>query len=212
MLRLRFPAVLGLLTLTAAVALASPGDTPAPPSTPPPSTSPSLPSGQAPPATGPRAEAEQTYALAYEEIAKAKKDLEGGKTKNANKKFKRALGRVENAVALDPAYHEAWNLLGYSARKLGDYDKAFKAYEKCLELKPEYAPAREYLGEAWLEKGDPGKAREQLVLLDRFAPESEEGKQLRASIDTYMTAHPEGIKADAVPAVPDTTQTGEAKK
>ena len=207
---LRIPAILGGLTLTAAVALASPGDSPAP-STPPPST-PSVPTTQAPPASGPRAEAEQSYALAYEEIARARKDLEGGKAKNASKKFKRALERAENAVALDPGYHEAWNLLGYSARKLGDYDKAFKAYEMCLGLRPDYAPAREYLGEAWLEKGEPGKAREQLVMLDRFSPESEEGKMLRAAIETYMTAHPEGIKAEAVPAAPESLGTGESKK
>lgn len=215
MRRLRIPALVGGLTLTAAVALASPGGSPEPPSNPPPSSNPAIPSSSSNPSTpvsAARAEAEQSYSLAYDEIAKAKKDLEAGKDKNAHKKFKKALERVENAVSLDASYHEAWNLLGYSARKLGDYDKAFKAYDKCLELKPDYAPAREYLGEAWLEKGDAGKAREQLTMLDRFSPESEEGKLLRSAIETYAAAHPDGVKAEAVPAVPDTVSTSENNK
>jgi len=212
MRKLRIPALVGGLTLAAAVALASPGGAPEP-SSPPPST-PSVPttdSAQPATASPARAEAEQSYALAYEEIGKANKNLEGGKAKNAQKMFKRALGRVENAVSLDPTYHEAWNLLGYSARRLGDYDKAFMAYGKCLDLKHDYAPAREYLGEAWLEKGDAAKAREQLVMLERFNPESEESKTLRAAIETYASAHPDGVKAEAVPAVPETLSTSENK-
>ena len=212
MRRLRIPALVGGFTLTAAVALASPGGSPEPPSNPPPSSIPAVPSTQSAPVSGARAEAELSYSLAYEEIAKARKDLETGKDKNAQKKFKRALERVENAVALDASYHEAWNLLGYSARKLGDYDKAFKAYDKCLELKPDYAPAREYLGEAWLEKGDAVKAREQLTMLDRFSPESEEGKLLRSAIEAYAAAHPDGVKTEAVPAVPETLTTSENNK
>ena len=204
------PVLVTSLALVAAVVLASPGDTPSPPPGQPPSSQ-SIPATGTAPATGLRAEAELSYALAYEEIAKARKDMEAGKEKNAQKRFKRALGRVEGAVALDPRYHEAWNLLGYSARRLGDYDKAFMAYEKCLDIKPDYAPAREYLGEARLEKGDVAQARQQLVMLERFNPESEEAKALRGAIDTYLAAHPEGVKAEAIPAVPETLRTAEKK-
>ncbi|HYM82386.1 MAG TPA: tetratricopeptide repeat protein [Candidatus Limnocylindria bacterium] len=157
-------------------------------SDPPPPTSPPA-SGANAQAQTPRQEAEQIYALAYEEVAKAKQDLAAGKTKNAEKKLKRALERGERAVALDAKYHEAWNLVGYSARKLGNYEKAFAAYEKCLELKPDYAPAREYLGEAWLDRGDPVKARQQLVLLEKYNA-ADEAKDLKAQIDAYEAAHP----------------------
>ncbi len=147
---MRSIAIASLITFTcASAALASFSDPkPEVPSTP----STSMPQGSG--IKSPRQMAEETYALAYEEVGRAKKDLADKKDKNAQKKFKKALERGEEAVKLDPAYHEAWNLVGYCSRKLGDYDKAFAAYEKCLAVKFDYAPAREYLGEAWLEKGD----------------------------------------------------------
>lgn len=200
MRKLGIPALVGGLTLAAAVALASPGGAPEPAS-PPPST-PSVPTTDSaqPAAVSPaRAEAEQSYALAYEEVGKANKYLADGKAKNAQKMFKRALGRVENAVSLDPAYHEAWNLVGYSARRLGDYDKAFMAYGKCLDIKHDYAPAREYLGEAYVELGKPAKAREQLAWLERLS-QADQAKSLRTQIESYETAHPGSTAAPVAPA------------
>lgn len=155
-----------------------------------------FPNGPGGTAVSPRQEAEQSYALAYEEVARAKKDIEDGKAKNAEKKFRRALERCEKAVAFDERYHEAWNLLGYTARKTGDYDKAFRAYERALAIKPDYAPAREYLGEAWLEKGDAKKARDQMVWLERLGA-AVELKTLKASYDAYVTAHPEAAAPPA---------------
>lgn len=159
-------------------------------------------SGQSTPAVTARQEAEESYALAYEEVGKAKKDLEDGKAKNAEKKLKKALERCERAVALDERYHEAWNLLGYTARKTGDYDKAFKAYDRCLAIKPDYAPAREYLGEAWLDKGDAKKARDQMVWLERLGA-TQELKTLKARYDAWAAAHPDSATAPAAPARPD---------
>jgi tetratricopeptide (TPR) repeat protein len=46
--------------------------------------------------------------------------------------------------------HEAWNYLGYVNRKLGHYDEALAAYGKALTIKPGYADALEYRGEAYL--------------------------------------------------------------
>jgi len=81
-----------------------------------------------------RQEAEQSYSLSYEEVGKANKDLEAGKAKNAEKHFRRALEHGEKAVSLDERYHEAWNLVGFASRKLGDYDRAFRAYDRCLAI------------------------------------------------------------------------------
>src|SRR5512134_2878792 len=144
-----------------------------------------------------RQQAEQSYALAYEEVGKAKQDLEEGKPKKAEKKFQRALERCEKAVLFDERYHEAWNLLGYTARKLGDYEKAFKAYDRCLAIKPDFAPAREYLGEAWLEKGDAKQARLQLVWLERLGA-TEELKALKARYDVWAAAHPDSAATPPV--------------
>jgi tetratricopeptide (TPR) repeat protein len=188
--------VLASLVLAAGAAYASFGGGSRP--DPPPSSAP--PGGDQPQADSPRQEAERTYALAYEEVAKAKKDLADGKTKNAEKKLRRALERGERVVSLDPRYHEAWNLVGYTARKLGDYDKAFRAYDRCLELKPDYAPAREYLGEAYLDKENATKAREQLSMLEHYGA-AEEAKNLRGQIEAFEAKHG-GAPAAAPAATP----------
>ena len=149
----------------------------------------------------PREEAEQLYASAYEQVAQARKDLAGGKAKNAEKRFRQARELGEKAVALDRDYHEAWNLVGFAARKLGDYEKAFEAYEKCLAIKPDYAPAREYLGEAWLEKGDAGRARAQLALLEGYGERAtEDARTLRTAIEAYDAAHAATDAADSTGA------------
>lgn len=171
----------------------------------------------------PRQEAERLYADARDEVEKAKKDLEAGKSKNAEKKFRKALDRGEHAVEIDPKYHEAWNLVGYASRHLKNYDRALAAYEKCLALKPDYAPAREYLGEAYLELGQPEKAREQLAWLKRTAPSSEEASDLAKEIAEYDRAHapaaadsaraPRGAPSDTSKAAPaDTSGVGRGGK
>ena len=199
--RISVPSILVLL-LAASAAFAMSSE---PSSPPPPPSQPGVPGMSGPGMTGdtPRQEAERSYALAYEEVGKAKQDIEAGKAKNAEKKFRRALERCEKAVAFDERYHEAWNLLGYTARKTGDYAKAFKAYDRCLTIKPDYAPAREYLGEAWLDKGDAKKARDQMVWLERLGA-TEELKTLKTRYDAWSAAHPDSTAAPAAsPARPD---------
>jgi tetratricopeptide (TPR) repeat protein len=163
-----------------------------------PPASSSAPEAGNPPAT-PRQQAEQLYNDGYDEAQKAKADLASGKAKNAEKRFKKALDRAERATELDSTYHEAWNLAGYSARKLGNYDKALAAYDHCLRLKPTYAPAREYLGEAYLEMGKPAEAREQLAWLEKLNA-AEDAKTLRTAIETYEKTHPSAAPAGAAPA------------
>jgi len=191
-MRIRF--VLGLSIVTALAAAPAFGSfTGGPKNEPPPtSTTPEMGSN----VLIPRQEAERLYADGYDDIARAKKALADGKGKNAEKKLKRALDRGQRAVELDPKYHEAWNLVGYAARKLKDYDRALAAYEKCLALKPDYVSAREYLGEAYVELGNPKKAREQLAWLERLVPNSEDTRELRAAIAAYDSAHP-AVAADS---------------
>ena len=141
-------------------------------------------------ATTPRQEAERLYGDAYNQVARAGKDLTEGRTRSARKKFKKALDRGERAVELDSSYHEAWNLVGYSARKLGDYDRALAAYDRCLKIKPDYAPAREYLGEAYVELGQIEMAREQLAWLERLEARAD-AATLKAAIDRWVAAHSE---------------------
>ncbi len=153
----------------------------------------------------PRQQADRLYADAYDEVAKGNRELAQQKQKNAGKKFQKALSRAEEAAGLDTTYHEAWNLVGYCARRLKDYDKSLAAYARCLRLKPDYSAAREYLGEAYVDLGQFDQAREQLAWLERLKDE-EAVEALRGHIETAEKA----AGASATPAPADSTTAGGA--
>jgi len=139
-----------------------------------PDTPPSSPSSSTPEASDnkktARQEAEAWYNDAYDDVTKAKEALSADKpdTKKAHKMFKRAVDRADEALKLDKTYYEALNLQGFSWRKLGDYKKSLEAYAACLQIQPDYAPAREYYGQALLESGDRKGAEEQLEWLHKL--------------------------------------------
>ncbi|MDX2307761.1 MAG: tetratricopeptide repeat protein [Hyphomicrobium sp.] len=54
------------------------------------------------------------------------------------------------------------NATGFATRKLGRVEAALPYYQKALSIDPNYVLAREYLGEAYLSKGDLDSARVQL--------------------------------------------------
>ncbi len=137
----------------------------------------------------PRQLAERDYGDAYNEIARAKKDAAEKKDKNAEKRYRKALERAERAVETDSSYHEAWNLVGYASRRLGKHDDAVAAYKKCLGLRFDYAPAREYLGETYLEMKQLDKALEQHAILERLKATGE-AAELLAAIETWRAANP----------------------
>ena len=61
---------------------------------------------------------------------------------------------------------QALNYRGYATRKLGRVDEGIGYYLKSVALDPHYAQVREYLGEAYVIKGDVEKAREQLRAIE----------------------------------------------
>jgi tetratricopeptide (TPR) repeat protein len=66
------------------------------------------------------------------------------------KSYAAARAKFDEATKADAKLAQAWNGLGYSSRKLGDYKAALAAYEKAIELRPGYPEATEYRGEAYL--------------------------------------------------------------
>ena len=54
-------------------------------------------------------------------------------------------------------------MIGFTLRKLGRVDEAFGYYFKALATRPEATTTRQYLGEAYLQVGNPIRAREQLA-------------------------------------------------
>jgi tetratricopeptide (TPR) repeat protein len=80
-------------------------------------------------------------------------------------------GRYGEALPLllrikDRNQAQVLNLIGYTTRKLGDLDKGIDYYHQALALDPGYTKARQYLGEAYLLKGEVGKAK---AALDEIA-------------------------------------------
>ena len=83
---------------------------------------------------------------------------------------------------------EAWNYRGYATRKLGRTDEGIGYYQRALALEPNYAKAREYLGEAWMVKGRRDLAQEQLKVISGICGQRcEEYRDLQAAIN----GHPE---------------------
>jgi tetratricopeptide (TPR) repeat protein len=69
----------------------------------------------------------------------------------ARAEFERARRDFERALKLSPKLFQAYNGLGYTLRKTGDYAKALEMYDLAIEMAPGlYTEAIEYRGEAYL--------------------------------------------------------------
>ena len=55
-----------------------------------------------------------------------------------NKKCEDVLAYFDEAAALNPDFHEAWNSRGIALRDLGRYEEALACYDKAIEIKPDY--------------------------------------------------------------------------
>lgn len=81
------------------------------------------------------------------------------------------------------------NLLGFAYRKQArpDLDKAFEHYRLALDLNPGHRGAHEYIGEAYLMKKQPAKAREHLQALQRLCGGTgcEEYQDLAKAVAAY---------------------------
>src|SRR3954470_15351104 len=88
--------------------------------------------------------------------------------------------RYDEALAVldlmqDRETPQALNYRGYATRKLGRVDEGIGYYLKSVALDPHYAQVREYLGEAYVIKGDVEKAREQLRAIEAICGTDCEG-------------------------------------
>ena len=106
---------------------------------------------------------------------------------------------LDKVVARRPWHDNAHNLLGYGHRKLGRFEKALHHYHTALELNPRHREALEYLGEAYLQMGQPEKAKETLDRLAKvcagvaltfsdgdFTDGCDEWRELKEAYDYYL--------------------------
>jgi tetratricopeptide (TPR) repeat protein len=91
------------------------------------------------------------YNLGFEQFEKAQAaDKQAPGSKAAKDGYRESRDRFEAAAKADPNAREAWNLIGYTSRRLGEYDRSLAAYEKALAIEPNYPEAIEYRAEAYL--------------------------------------------------------------
>jgi tetratricopeptide (TPR) repeat protein len=100
-----------------------------------------------------------------------------------DKNYRKAIFELGKADQNDA---DVMNLLGYSNRKLKNYDAALKYYQLALSINPKHKDANEYLGELYLETSQLDKAKERLAVLDDVCFFScSEYKTLKRAIEEY---------------------------
>ena len=90
------------------------------------------------------------YDQAVKLIKIAKKNEKKGKKNKAEVNYKKALKLLIKSNNEKPNKADTLNYLGFTSRKLGDYETAEKYYLEGLALKPNHNGINEYLGELYV--------------------------------------------------------------
>ena len=101
-------------------------------------------------------------------------------------RYDEAIDALNTFISEENRNADAWNLLGYSLRKVELYDDSLKAYKKALKLDRKHLGAREYLGELYLVMGEPRKAKKQLKKLKNYCGDCEQFTKLERAISNYQ--------------------------
>ena len=115
-------------------------------------------------------------------------NIVAGRKAIESKDFKSAVGHLTKAVQDEPKNSDAHNLLGYSYRRVGTFDKSMEHYQTALKLDSNNRSAHEYLGELYLDMNQLDNAEKQLASLKKACPffgKCEEFDDLKKAIDAY---------------------------
>ena len=105
------------------------------------------------------------YQIAEKMIKKAKKLEKKNKTDKAQKNYKKAIGYLLKHNKKFPSDPDTLNYLGFTHRKIGDYENAEIYYSMGLELDPKHIGINEYMGELFVVTNRLDKAKERLAVL-----------------------------------------------
>ena len=111
-------------------------------------------------------ETKSNYDQAVKLIESAKKNEEKGKKDKAQSNYKKALKLLVKSNKKKPNKADTLNYLGFTSRKLSDYDSAEKYYLQGLQLKPNHRGINEYLGELYVATNRHNLAIERLGVLE----------------------------------------------
>ena len=90
------------------------------------------------------------YAKAKNLIKAAKRYEKKGKTKKAQKRYAKAQKLLLKSNKKKPLQADTLNYLGFTTRKLGDYEKGEEFYLQGLQIEPDHNGINEYLGELYM--------------------------------------------------------------
>tara|TARA_B100000214_G_C23916816_1_gene604127 strand:- start:439 stop:924 length:486 start_codon:yes stop_codon:yes gene_type:complete len=107
------------------------------------------------------------------------------KIDKAKKLYAQAFKKLEKAYSSDKNNPDILNYMGYTSRKIGNFDQAEKFYLSGLNIKPDHNGINEYLGELYVQTNRIDKAKERLEVLKGC--NCEEFKELELIIKTRGT-------------------------
>jgi len=105
------------------------------------------------------------YEIAVKMIKKAKKLEKKNKLDKAQKRYKKAIGYLLKHNKKFPADPNTLNYLGFTHRKIGDYENAEIYYSMGLEIDPKHVGINEYMGELFVVTNRLDEAKERLAVL-----------------------------------------------
>lgn len=107
-----------------------------------------------------------SYEKAVVLIKSAKKYEKKDKIKKANKSYEKALKLLIKSNKEKPNNPDTLNYLGFTTRKLGDYENGEKFYLQGLAIEPNHIGINEYLGELYVVTNRIDLAKERLKILE----------------------------------------------
>ena len=106
------------------------------------------------------------YDKAVTIIKSAKKYEKKGKTEKAIKRYEKAQKLLIKSNEKKPLQADTLNYLGFTTRKLGDYENGEKYYLLGLQIKPDHVGINEYLGELYVVTNRIDLAKDRLKVLE----------------------------------------------
>ena len=106
------------------------------------------------------------YSKAVKLVKAAKKFENSGKAEKANKRYMKALKLLIKSNKSKPNKADTLNYLGFTTRKLGDFEGGEKYYLQGLAIEPNHIGINEYLGELYVATNRIDLANERLKILE----------------------------------------------
>ena len=121
------------------------------------------------------------YDMAVSHIKAAKKFEKKDKLEKSKKRYEKAQKLLLQSNKKFPNKADTLNYLGFTTRKLGDFENGEKYYLLGLDIEPNHIGINEYLGELYVVTNRLDLAKERLKILETCS--CDEYNELKAVID-----------------------------